>query len=186
MALTDVLWKDGYLETRLLAATLLGRIHPGTPLLVERVGAWVSRVRDKQLRTALLGASLARIRKETPDRFLWLIAGWFDPAVPKMWANAIYALVPLLEDPTYDNLPPVYNILTPVIQNIPPTLQNELADLINALYAASPVETTYFLRQAISGSTSAQTPTVLRRILTALPEKLQPVVLELVRQKASH
>src|SRR5258706_14991928 len=28
MALTDALWKDGYLETRLLAAILLGRVHP--------------------------------------------------------------------------------------------------------------------------------------------------------------
>ncbi|GAB4492559.1 MAG: hypothetical protein Fur0016_24600 [Anaerolineales bacterium] len=185
MALTDALWKAGYLETRLLAAILLGKIHPETPQLTERVRSWVSRVRDQRLRSALLNAGLARLRREKPDRFIELIQQWFDPATPKMWENAIYALIPLLEDPSYDNLPPIYNLLTPVIQNIPPTLQNELADLLSALYHASPVETAYFLRQAVAGATSPQCPVILRRIAPSLPAPFQPVVLEMVRQKTS-
>ncbi len=185
MALTEALWKAGHLETRLLAAILLGKIHPETPHLTERVRNWVSRVRDKQLRAALLGTSLVRLRRENPDQFLNLIHGWFDPAAPKQWENAIYALIPLLEDPSYDNLPPIYNLLTPVIQNIPSNLQNELADLLTALYQASPVETTYFLRQALAGTESPQTPVILRRILPALPAPFQPAVLEMVRQKTS-
>ncbi len=185
MALTDALWKAGYLETRLLAAILLGKIHPETPQLTERVRSWVSRVRDQRLRSALLNAGLARLRREKPDRFIELIQQWFDPATPKMWENAIYALIPLLEDPSYDNLPPIYNLLTPVIQNIPPTLQNELADLLSALYHASPVETAYFLRQAVAGATSPQCPVILRRIAPSLPAPFQPLVLEMVRQKTS-
>ena len=183
MALTDALWKDGYLETRLLAATLLGRIHPETDLLLERITAWVSRTRDAQLRKALLNASLTRLRRETPSKFLELMRGWLDPAAPKMWGNAIEAIIPLLAEPNYQNLPPVYNLLSPVIQSFPNTLQNELVELLAALYAASPVETTYFLRQSISASTSANTPVTLRRIIPKLPAKLQPVALELVRKK---
>lgn len=185
MALTDALWKSGYLETRLLAAALLGKIHPKTPLLIERVSSWVTRARDKQLRSALLQAGLARLRRETPDRFIELIQKWFDPSTPKMWDNAIYALIPLLDDPAYDNLPPIYNLLTPVIQNIPPILQNELAELLSALYRASPIETTYFLRQAVAGAVSAQCPVILRRIAPSLPAPFRPVVLDIVRQKTS-
>jgi len=93
MSLTDNLWKDGYLESRLLAAALLGRIHPETPLLLERVSAWVSHTRDNQLRLALLRSSLARIRKESPAKFLQMMRSWLDPMAPKMWANAIHAII---------------------------------------------------------------------------------------------
>jgi hypothetical protein len=185
MALTDALWKNGYLETRLLAASLLGRIHPETALLLERITAWVSRTRDNQLRLALLSVSLARLRRESPSRFLALMRGWFDPATPKMWVNAIHALIPLLQDPTYQNLPPVYNLLSPVLRDFPSLLQNELVELITALYGASPIETTHFLRQVIIASRSHQTPIVLRRILPKLPAELQPVVLDLIRQKTA-
>lgn len=185
MTLTDNLWKDGYLESRLLAAILLGRIHPETPLLLERITAWVSRTRDEQLRLALLRASLARIRKESPSKFLQMMRAWLDPTAPKMWANAIHAIIPLLEDPSYQNLPPVYNLLSPVIKSMPSIMQNDLADLINALYSASPVETTYFLRQVITGASSPQMPTTIRRILPQLPATLRPVILEMVRQKTA-
>lgn len=185
MTLTDVLWKDGYLESSLLAAALLGRIHPETALLLERVTAWVSSTRDNQLRLALLRTSLVRIRKESPSKFLQMMGGWLDPAVPKMWANAIHAIIPLLEDPSYQNLPPVYNLLIPVIKSMPSIMQNDLADLINALYTASPVETTYFLRQVITGASSPQMAVTIRRILPQLPANLRPAILDIVRQKTA-
>jgi len=185
MALTDALWKDGYLETRLLAATLLGRIHPDTPLLLERITAWVSRARDRQLRTALLSVSLARLRHESPTAFLKLVSAWFDPGTPKMWSNGIHALLPLIEDASYDNLPPVYNAVHVVVETAPAMYQNDLAELIQVLYKASPIETTYFLRQTITASQSPQLPQTFRRILPALPEPLRPIILELIRQKAA-
>ncbi|MCS6994588.1 MAG: DNA alkylation repair protein [Anaerolineales bacterium] len=179
LMLGDALWAAGYLETRLLAAALLGKIHPNAPQLTERVKEWVSQARDKQLRNALLNNGLARLRREMPERLLQLVQEWFDPRAPKMWENGIYALIPLLEDPSYDNLPPIYNMLTPVIQNIPPFLQTELADLLTALYRASPVETAYFLRQAVAGATSPQCVVILKRLIPALPEAFRPIVLEI-------
>jgi hypothetical protein len=72
-----------------------------------------------------------------------------------------------------------------VLRDFPSLLQNELVELINALYSASPVETKHFLRQVIIASRSQQTPIVLRRILPKLPVELQPVVLDLIRQKTA-
>jgi hypothetical protein len=185
MALTDSLWKDGFLESRLLAAALMGRIPPGTNLLLERITAWVSRTRDEQLRNALLSVSLVRVRRESPSKFLQLMRAWFNPDAPRMWENAIHAIIPLIQDPNYENLPPVFNILSPVIKSMPSIMQNDLADLINALYAASPVETTFFLRQTITSASSRQLSVTIRRILPQLPTTLQPVALELVRQKSA-
>ena len=183
MTLTDTLWKDGYLESRLLAASLLGRIKPDTGQLLERITAWVIQTRDNQLRQALLRNGLVRLRKESPDRFMKLIRNWLTPDNSKMWVNGIHALIPLLEDQSYENLPPIYNILSPVIKSMPSIMQNDLADLINALYRASPVETVYFLRQVISSSSSPQITVSFRRILPQLPADLRLLLLEIIRQK---
>jgi hypothetical protein len=184
MSLTDNLWKDGYLESQLLAATLLGRIHHNTPLLMERITAWISCTRDEQVRHALLRTSLARIRKDAPARFLQIMQIWLNPSTPKLWTNAIQAIIPLVEDPSYQNLPPVFNLLSPALKSMPSIMQNELADLINTLYKSSPIETTYFLRQSIIGSSTPQLGLMLRRILPQLPAELRPAIVEMVREKS--
>lgn len=186
MSLTDALWKDACLESRLLAATLLGRIHPRTPLLIERISAWVGRVRDKKVRAALLNISLNRLRRETPEKFLILVEEWLAGNNPKMWANAIEALIPLLDDPGYENLPPVFDIVRPVIASAPASMQNELADLLNALYRASPVETVYFIKQIVAASQNPQAITTFRRLLPNLAAELQPKVQQALREKTSN
>lgn len=183
MTLTDALWKDAHLETRLLAATLLGRIDPRTPLLVERISAWVGRVRDKKVRAALLGTSLGRLRRERPDDFLGLIQKWLEGNDLKMWANAIEALIPLLDDPGFENLPPVFDIVRPVIAESPASLQNELAGLINALYRSSAVETAFFIKQIVNSSQNPQAITTLRRVLPKLEAELQPKVQQVLRAR---
>jgi hypothetical protein len=183
MRLTEELWQDGYLESRLLAASLLGRLPTSTPQLLERVTFWVNQTRDNQLHLALLSTSLKRVRQENPSKFLQLMRDWLDPMNSKMWANAIHAIIPLLEDQNFENLPPVFNLLSPVIKSMPSIMQNDLADLVNALYKASPVETIHFLRQVITGASTPQISVSLRRILPQLPASLRPVILEINRQK---
>jgi hypothetical protein len=184
MALTDALWKDAHLETRLLAATLLGRIDPRAPLLVERISAWANGVRDKKVRAALLNTSLNRLRRESPDKFLLLVREWLAGDNPKMWANGIEALIPLLDDPSFENLPLVFDIVRPVIASAPASLQNELADLVNALHRSSAVETIFFLKQIIAASHNPQALTTIRRILPALNKSLQPQVQKALREKS--
>jgi hypothetical protein len=184
MALTDALWKDAHLETRLLAATLLGRIDPRAPLLVERISAWVGRVRDKKVRAALLTTSLNRLRRETPDKFLTLVQEWLASNDSKMWANGIEALIPLLDDPGFENLPPVFDIVRPAIANAPASLQKELAALVNALYRASSVETVFFIKQIIIASRNPQALTIIRRIMPELAKEIQPHVQKALREKS--
>src|SRR5688572_25914969 len=69
LELADLLWDQGYLETHLLAAFLLGRVPPQERLLLARLTAWTQQVRDANVRSALLTTSLARLRKETPTEF---------------------------------------------------------------------------------------------------------------------
>ena len=63
LELADALWDEGWLETKLLAAFLLGRIPPQEERLLARLTAWTQTVRDPEVRAALLTTSLSRLRK---------------------------------------------------------------------------------------------------------------------------
>jgi hypothetical protein len=183
LELADLLWDEGYIETRMLAAHLLGCIPPQEERLLARLTAWTQQVRDPNVRRALLTTSLARMRKETPDEFLVLISEWLHPARQRLWSNGIQALLPQITDPEYENLPPVYELARPVIESAPGMLQNDLADLINALYKASPAETEYYLREILENSANPLTVVTLRRILSLFHPELQSRLRNLVRAK---
>jgi hypothetical protein len=182
--LADLLWDEGYLEMHMLAAFLLGRIPPQEEQeerLLARLTAWTSQVRDPNVRAALLTTSLARLRKETPTQFLELIGEWLHPARPRTWSNGIQALLPMIADPDFQNLPPVLDILEPIIEAAPATIQLDLEELIQALYKASPSETSFFLRQVITRSKNPMTSTTLRRIASSFPLELQSELRDLMR-----
>jgi hypothetical protein len=185
LELADLLWDEGYIETRMLAAYLLGCIPPQEERLLARLTAWTQQVRDPSVRNELLTTSLSRMRKETPDKFLVLISEWLHPARQRFWPNGIQALLPLITDPEYDNLPPIFELARSVIEAAPGMLQNDLADLINALYRASPAETEFYLREILEKPANPLTAVTLRRILSLLQPELQSRLRNLVRQKRS-
>src|SRR5512139_221708 len=133
LELADALWDEGWLETRVLAAFLLGRIPPQEERLLARLTAWTQAVRDPSVRAALLTTSLTRLRRETPDLFLVLVKEWLYPTRKRMWSNGIQALVPLIAAPDFDNLPPIFETIEPVFKAAPPALQFDLRELITAL-----------------------------------------------------
>lgn len=179
--LADVLWEDGSLETRLLAAFLLGRVPPQEEHLLPRLTAWTQQIRDPQIRSALLSTSLTRMRKETPDQFLMLVREYLHPARMRTWSNGLQALLPMIADSTFANLPPILDIVEPIIEEAPATLQNELTDLIIALYRASASETVFMLKHVLSTTQNTMTIVTMRRIVTSFPPPLQAELRDLLR-----
>ena len=173
LELADKLWDAGSLETRLLAAYLLGLIPPQEGRLLTRLTVWTQRVRDPNVRQSLLTHSLDRLRKEDPDEFISLIAEWLYPHRQQFWSNGLQALLPLINAADFDNLPPVFDVFEPVLEEAPTMLQADIAKVISALYKASPTETTYFIKQTIHKNESRRTATMLRRLLPDLPNALQ-------------
>jgi len=182
LELADALWDEGWLETRLLAAILLGRIPPQEERLLARLTAWTQAVRDPSVRAALLTTSLTRLRKETPDLFLVLVKEWLHPARQRMWSNGVQALVPLISSPDFDNLPPIFEVVEPILRVSPPTLQFDLQELIIALFEASPDETTYFIQQILKETKSRLPAVALRRMSPELPPELQASLREMLRR----
>jgi hypothetical protein len=181
LELADMLWDEGALETRLLAAFLLGRIPPQEERLLPRLTAWTQQVRDSDVRSALLSTSLTRMRKETPNQFLTLVQEYLHPERSRTWSNGIQALLPMIADTSYNNLPPILDLVEPVIAEAPSTLQNDLTDLIVALYRASASETTFLLKHILNHSENPMTVITLRRISKDFPRPLQNELRELLR-----
>jgi hypothetical protein len=183
LELADALWDEGWLETRLLAAFLLGRIPPQEERLLARLTAWTQAVRDPSVRAALLTTSLTRLRRETPDLFLVLVKEWLHPARQRMWSNGIQALVPLISSSDFDNLPPIFEIVEPIIRAAPATLQFDLQELIIMLYEASPDETTYFIQQLLKSTKSPMLAVALRRMSPEFPAELQSSLREMLYKR---
>lgn len=183
LQLTDELWKDATLETRSLAAILIGKINPRTPNITQRISEWVAQTRDQQLRKNLLSSSLQRMRRENPDQFLSLIQDWFDPLNQKMWSSGIQALIPLINDSEFENLPPVFDLVRPILETSPTNLQHDITDLLNTMHQASPVETIYMMRRIINGPLQPQAPVTLRRLIPDLNPALRTSMQEILRQK---
>jgi len=182
LELADILWDEGWLETRLIAAFLLGQIPPQEERLLARLTAWTQAVRDPEVRAALLTTSLTRLRKETPDLFLVLVKEWLHPARQRMWSNGVQALVPLISSPDFDNLPPIFEVIEPVVKASPAALQFDLQELIITLFKASPDETTYFLQQVLKETRSPLPSIALRRMSPELPQELQSSLRDMLRR----
>lgn len=182
LELADALWDDGWLETRLLAAFLLGRIPPQEERLLARLTAWTQAIRDPSVRAALLTTSLTRLRKETPDLFITLVKEWLVPTRQRMWSNGLQAIIPLISSEEFDNLPPIFEIVEPIFKASPAALQFDLRDLLVALYQAAPDETLYFLQQVLKETKNPLLAVTLRRMADDLPTEIELHVREMLRQ----
>ncbi len=183
LELADRLWDEGYLETRLLAAFLLGCIPPQEERLLARLTAWTLQMGDPGLREGLLDTSLSRMRKETPESFLELLGEWLRPERTRLWSVGIQAVISAIQDPAFVNLPPLLKVIEPVVEAAPSTLQVEIQKLVLALYKASPTETAYFLQQVLTNSDDPMTAITLRRISGAMPAALKEELGPLIRAK---
>ena len=183
LVLADRLWDEGFLETRLLAAFLLGRIPPQEERLLARLTAWTGQTYDLNLRANLLDHALARVRKETPDQFIELISEWLQPERTRLWSNGLQAAISAVSDPSFQNLPPLLKVIEPVVEAAPAKLQNEIEEFVLSLYKASPTETIYFLRRVLTNSHDPMTAITFRRIASSFPSKLKEGIQEFIRAR---
>jgi hypothetical protein len=181
IALTNALWKAGSLETRLLAAYLLGSIPPAFPTMA-RLPDWLAQSTDKEVRTALLTDAFARLRRENPEAMFILLEDWLKSPRNSLQVWGLRALIPLLTDPHFENLPAVFRIMKPALRSAGPVTQLELHDCLSTLEQVSLIETLAFLREIIKDNPAPLMLRTLSRILPGLSLDLQAGVRELLRK----
>lgn len=186
VTLTKTLWEAGSLESRLLAANLLGSIPSELAIpALSRLPDWLSRSTDREVRAALLSDAMARIRLENPPTFFLILENWLVSPRPSFQIWGMQALIPLLQDPRFENLPSVFRILQPAIKAAGPMTQMDVQACLAALERVSLTETLAFLREILRDKPSLLLLRTVRRILPGLSPELQSALREILREQGS-
>jgi hypothetical protein len=183
IALVNALWKEKYLEARVLAAWLLGSISPSEATSsLAHLPAWLAQSTDKRVRETLLTDSLARLRHENPEALFAILEEWLKSRRGSYQVWGLQALIPILNDPHFENLPVVFRILRPAVLSAGPLTQLELKALLATLEQVSLTETVAFLRDIINNNPSPTVIRTLQRILPGLSAELQSAVKTMLRE----
>lgn len=182
LALCDALWAEAYLECRQMAALLLGQIPPQPPeAITDRLQRWITTDVEFFLVEALLSHGVERLHREHPQILLRLIASWLESTQTFQRQLGLRALLPLIKDPSFENLPVFYRLIQPFCQAAPVALRPDLLDVLAALARRSPQETVYFLRQTLMFPDSPDTPWLIRQSLSQFPPEVQVSLRQAVR-----
>jgi hypothetical protein len=186
IALIDALWNAGSLEARLLAAYLLGSIplDQAIPALT-RLPDWLAQSMDKEIRSALLTDAFARLRRDNPEALFILLEDWLKSPRNSLQVWGLRALIPMLTDPHFENLPAVFRILKPAVRSAGPVTQLELQACFATLEQVSLTETLSFLREIIGDNPSPLMLRTFRRILPGLSPELQAGLREMLRTQVN-
>ncbi|MBN1667265.1 MAG: DNA alkylation repair protein [Anaerolineales bacterium] len=174
LALADLLWADGWLETRLLAIDILAEIPlQDTVPTLTRMRAWAGDCLDTELLDALFAVGRARLWGGEMKDFLHLIDEWASSAELDTQKLALRAISVLVADPGFENLPVVMRLLQPYVRAPLARLEADTLQVIQALVRRSPLETAYFLQQGLLASQDARTARLVRQSLPDFPVEVQ-------------
>ncbi len=178
----DILWNDAYLETRYLASVLLGSVPiEQADHVVRELHRWAKPDENYRMIDTLFQNGTTILRRQGSSLLLSLAEEWIESTSVQDQALGIHILVPLVLEDTYENLPPIYRMLSSLVQKMPGKLQADLQTVIEALIKRSPVETAYFLRQALPIAQGQATARLIRRCLPAFPTAQQEILKAAIR-----
>jgi len=185
LALCDRLWEDPFLESQLLAASILGQTSLQSPdAILDRIERWAVASAEKRILDTLVREGLARLRFEQPSALLQRAETWLDSGNPILQRLGLSALIPLIADNSFENLPAIFHMLVPFIRKAPHQIKPDLLDVLRSLARRSPQETAYFLRQSLESSENSDTPWIIRQTLTHFPQESKDSLRVAMRENA--
>lgn len=183
LQLCDTLWEQNYLEYRLLAGMLIGKI-PTTfsTSILERMETWLQPDLETQLMTALFDNGFEKLKQEEPNAIVKLAKNFLSSKQLFHQQVGLRALKPVLKDADFKNLPVFFRILQPFVLKINSNLRPDLLEIVALLIQRSPQEMAYFLRESLNQPENPDTPWIIRHSLPHFPGPLQTGLREYLRQ----
>lgn len=190
--LCDALWAEAYLEFRQLAAMLLGQLSPDwgaaegidvSTATTGRLQQWIIPALELYLIELLLSTGVERLHRQRPQAILGLIQSWLEQQKTFYQQLGLHALLPLIRDPNFENLPVFFRMIQPYCRVVSPALRPSTLDVVAALAKRSPQETAYFLRHLLTHPDAPDTPWLIRQSLTAFPPELADSLRQSVREQ---
>jgi hypothetical protein len=170
----DELWQDPYLEVKETAIFILGHTKCDPPeAILNRLNQWLNEDIEKELKTAILSTGTYTLQTLFPQVWEDFIKSFLIRTDPKNIALGLQGLAEGINNPEFNNFPIVFRLVSDTIQEPQPEYRGTLITLIEALAKRLPIETAYFLRQAISISNSPQLSRLIKGCLPFFPEDIQ-------------
>jgi hypothetical protein len=184
--LINSLWAQESLETRQIAAFLLGSIPPDQPkAILDIVNAWLTPKPEERLISLVLQLTLERIRKENPGALFVKIESWLDSDQLIEQQIGLNALRSMLTSQEFENFPQSIQLLTPYTRKAPLQIRADILEALQALALRSPKETAYLLRQSLNTPENADTALLIRKLLPVFPTDLQESLKQALREARS-
>jgi hypothetical protein len=186
LALSQTLWSEPYLETHLLAAFMVGQIPSDQATdTIQQIQQWVLGGIDERFLKPLAEASLQRLRQEDPSLLIHQIEIWLEEPNLILRQFAFQALIPIISDPCFENLPLIINLINPYTRTIDEALRQEILDIILALINRSPIEIAYLLRKNYQVFKKDDTAWLIRQSISRFPADLQQSLKETIRMNGN-
>lgn len=180
--LTKVLWGQPYLESRQLAAGLLGLIPAEDPKpVLECLEDWLDGRPEDRLIEALLEKGMQSLRRDCLDAYLELVSNWLDRQAVFYKQLGLRALISLVRDPQFENIPAIFRMIQPFSRSLEGELRSFMVDILHALAYRSPHETSFFLRHSLETPDNPDTAWLIRQTLPAMPIEMQEGLRNAVR-----
>ena len=182
LLLSKTLWSEPYLETRLLAGFLIGQIPANRAGdVLQQINQWVLGDIDEQFMKPLVEAGFQRLRQEVPSLLINQSEIWLEDPNIILKKLALHAMISLISDPDFKNLPPIINIINPYTRTIDELLRQDILDIILALIDRSSKEMAYLLRKNYQVFKKEDTAWLIRQGLPRFPLDLQSSLKETIR-----
>lgn len=184
LTLSKWLWDEPVFEFRSLAIALIGQVTPEPPEeILDLVETWAIPSTELRLLKSIFATGLSRVRREFPQVYLRQAGRWLASERTFNRQLGLQALVPLLAEAEFENLPVVFRMLAPLVRAAPVPLHPDLLDIIQQLARHSPKETAFFLRQNLEIKTdNPGTAWLARHSLSSFPPEIQASLRSALRE----
>ncbi len=174
LALCDALWEQPYLEFRLLASSLIGKIPPEIPeKIIERIFTWSKSSSDERLQNALFDDGLDLVIRDEPEYILEIVDDLLADEGLKQQKIGLSALLSIIHSPSFNNYPGLFRIINSLTRSSSSEVRPYVLRVITALAERTPNETAYFLRQNLVAPENPDTAWYIRQSLNAFPIEIQ-------------
>ena len=174
LLIADSLWEDDYLETRKLGISILGNIPPDEfDSVLSRIQDWSKSADNKTIMDILLLDGSKTIRQTNPAIWLDQINLWLKINKPEIQIIGLKAMLPLISDISFNDLPPLYNKIEPFFLQESYPFHNELFLILDGLIKRSPIETGFFLKQVLSSGVTKDNLRIIRKFIPRFNKKTQ-------------
>jgi len=184
LKIVNELWQDQHLESRELAAKILGYLPIDfADQVMDRIILWATPNLDNAAMESLFNEATQLILKEKPELLEEGVSHLLDKKDREFQIIGLQALVSLVKNRDYDRIPFLFKLIKPfILKNVDEIVQLKTLTVLSALIERSPIETAYFLKQNLAHSERDLVVRIIRRLLPKFPPDVKTSLLDAINQ----